>query len=252
MKLLKILVIAIVMLSALAYAGPPMPAPVKGVVYDSNGQPFEGLQVEVTNTRTGEVLTPSNVPSLSTQKGIYVWDMSAFKKGYSGPNEAFNYAGDTINVKVGDTTLSFIVGEFPYNMPVVGTKSEVSVPVETVYVCSDGSKVSDSSSCPKVEQPDTQVIKETETVTVYKCEDGSEVDDVSQCPDSDSNKVGYLIGALLVAGVGLGWVKGFAGLARYYKNKGDEEKKAGRANAAKKFYERANKMLKAAYLGLKQ
>ena len=113
-KIFSFMIMFCLMFSLVSAATPQGPMPVKGYV-TSNGELVNGVNVEVTNERTGEVLDHYNVISLTTENGIYVFLANDFKQGF-GPKTDY-YQGDAINIKVGATETTEYIGHFPYIVP---------------------------------------------------------------------------------------------------------------------------------------
>lgn len=227
----------------------PVPAPVtfKASV---NGYLLNYKNTEVLNTRTEEKLTPNEVGSLRIENGIGFFDLSEFKLGYQFANPFFNYIGDKIDVRICDfhpsCTFSFYVTT---RDPIVNT-FKIVITDETIlkerylYQCWDSSWVASQNDCPVQPKPEPKLI--------YVCSDGSKVSKVSECapPEVEEKEIsdlwkGLIALAIIVLGI-FGWGKGFTALANYYFNKAKELERQGRKAEAKKYYERASKMLKTA------
>mgnify|MGYP001558282640 CR=1 FL=1 len=181
MKKIIPFVIGMFLLMGIVLADPPVPAPITFKV-SVNGYPIT-FDAEVTNTRTGEKLTSNDVGSLRIIRGTGFFDLQEFKSGYQIANPFFNYAGDRLEVRVCDVHPScsfslYIKTRDPiqntYRINIVDTTipeiryvekikcwdgSEIlatqTCPVQPVYyVCSDGTKITDSSLCPKPKEPE--------------------------------------------------------------------------------------------------
>lgn len=118
----KIIISLIVMIFLASFViAPPMPAPVKGYLY-IDGQPADGVSVQVKNDRTGETLTASDVPYLNVEGGVYFFDMQEFDLGYLD--------NDLIVVSYGTAIESFLVGNFPFTVDAINAGPEEDEDVE--------------------------------------------------------------------------------------------------------------------------
>ncbi len=187
-----------ILMAAIVIA-PPVPAPVSGKVI-LNGETLDGYGVEVTNVNTGEILTQSEVPTLKTENGLFMFDLSSFEQGYQIKQRATS--GDLIKIVAcphADCVYSFeIVDTSPLHVPFDVSSDDV-----IVYKCYDGSSVSNEADCPKEPEP--------EVITQYKCPDGSEVNDLSlcdSCDEAEGDTVFAVIASVLSGLLGLG-VGGF-------------------------------------------
>ncbi len=148
------------MLALVQAQAPPVPAPVK-ITLSVNGQNADYADTKVTNKRTGEVLTKADVGSLAIQDGIGLVDLSEFKQGYAFPSTFPVYSGDPLEIVAcnihTDCTQTIIVSDTPLTV-------SFSITTGDVYVCPDGSLVSDISLCPEEEEePEPEPVVEPET-----------------------------------------------------------------------------------------
>jgi hypothetical protein len=242
-KLLTFLIGLIVLCSVISV---PMPMPVKGFITQNNAP--VNADVVVTNKATGEVLTVANVPSLKTEEGVFMFDMSEFKNGVG--------FGNTIEIKVcpeSSCIKNFNVdyNDFPkkiyFDLDASATPSGHSIvtPPVTQITCPDGSKADKLSDCPPivtppVEPPVTPPVKitcpdgtevekaedcpvEPPVIIQVTCPDGSKADSLDKCPEVPSGIAVIIIAAVSIVIAGLGalflfdkkkfkWAPGMAGI----------------------------------------
>ena len=196
-----------------------LPFPIAGQV--SFGGEFEGL-VLVTGTDKDQIGRCDPAPDCYTvktktdQNGFYQIEWSNVKNFRNG---------DLIEISICDThaackksiRLSDPVSSFDFNLL---TEAELAIKEEIVYVCWDGSKVKDTSSCPI--QPKPEEPKE---------------------PESKTLQTALLSLIATIIGV-FAWGKGFAGLIKYYLKKAKEQEALGNDEEADKLRARAEKMAK--------
>ena len=127
-KTLSIFTILMFLVSTLAIAGPPVPAPVRGYFY-INGESTNGYIVQAENLRTGEKISGVTISSLVTEPGGFFFDLAMFSQGYIAANDI--YAGDVIEVKVIKTPLgqafSHPQGEVSFNAD--GSYTEIRIEI---------------------------------------------------------------------------------------------------------------------------
>ena len=169
-KILTLSIITMLLMSLLVLAAPPVPKPIRGY-FTVNGVSIAGTIIEVTNTRTGEVISGDDFIQLVTQSGGFAFDLSFFSQGYAGPIPGV-YPGDVIEVQArgfGDEgKISFNVpDDTPYSITIAVTLGQ-----EILY-CDDGTPVLDLANCPEEEEPEPEPEPEVEIETkVISSEDG--------------------------------------------------------------------------------
>ncbi len=161
-QLLTILTILMLLLPA-AMAAPPVPKPMRGY-FEINGAGTAGYIIEVENLRTGEVISGDTINSLITQVNGFAFDLSYLSQGALAPVPPIGFPGDIIEVRVrgfGDEgTLQFYVPEnTPYEFTI--NIETTSPPPPQIYVCPDGSQVSDPDDCLAEPEPEPEVEPET-------------------------------------------------------------------------------------------
>ena len=102
--------------------------------------------------------------------------------------------------------------------PSSGDKTVIPIAPPIVYVCYDGTKVTDESKCPIAPEP--------------------------EIPEDDNQLLDYLIGLIAGVLVLFGWGKGFAALIKYKLEKAKEEDKKGNKELAARYRATAEKMAK--------
>lgn len=155
MKKIISFLISLMMVGMVLAAAPPIPMPVSGSV-TMNGAAANNLEVTVTNKNNGKSIGSSDVGSLKTDNGRFMFDMS----------EIDFAIGDLIEVSVCSTdsckqTFTASYDAFPKELSfnIGGT--------EVKYVCPDGSEVSNSADCPEQEtetKPTSNEDKTTATI----------------------------------------------------------------------------------------
>ena len=213
-----------------------MPHPIYGTI-EKDGFALSNVLLEIENKATGV-----KAEALTNDKGFYQVDLGNIDDRYRD--------GDTISVKIKYcSTIPVCIKE----TKVSGGGNEVSwdvidtptiTPPATIkYVCSDGRQVDSASECTVV-PPVVEIV----------CYDGTKVTDEADCPVvTEDNTIEIALGilsALLAIALGIlakfKWGKGFVALANYYKKLGDEAKARKDYATAKKYYERAAKMVSTA------
>ena len=161
MKKALTLLTIFMLLSSFVLAAPPVPKPIRGY-FTINGHGVAGYIIEVTNTRTGEVISGDNFQQLVTETNGFAFDLGFFSQGYAGPIEGV-YGGDVIKVKARG-----FADEINFNVP-SQTPYEISIAITSgapIVQCADGSFVADISLCPEIEEPEPEepeVVVEVET-----------------------------------------------------------------------------------------
>lgn len=212
--------LALILMISLAFASPPVPAPVK-ILVSVNGEKIDFADTKVTNKYTGEILTPKEHPDLEIKDGFGQFDLSYFKQGYAVMQRG--YAGDEIevvacNVHPSCTNTFILDSTDPRTLSINIVDSSIITP--KVIQCFDGTTVIAPAICPQSPQP-----------------------------EPESNLEEYLLA--LIAGILaiFVWGKGFAGLIKYYLNKAKEEEKKGNKELAQRYRERAKKMAESVVTG---
>ena len=233
MKKIISFIVGLILLMGIVIAQ-PVPTPVTFKV-SVNGYSVNYGDTEVTNTRTGEKITSKEVNSLEIIKGIGYFDLQEFKFGYQIANPFFNYAGDKLDARICDVHPSCTFSFYITTRDPIKNTFKIAIEDKTILIdkyrdriqCWDGSVVYDDSYlCPVQPQPkpgpEPVVPPEEEISDLWK----------------------GLIALAIIILAAFGWGKGFAALANYYFNKAKELEKQGKKAEAKKYYDRASKMLK--------
>ena len=199
----------------------PVPAPITFKV-SVNGYSIGYSDTEVFNTRTQEKLTAEQVSSLKITNGIGYFDLQEFKLGYQTANSFFNYAGDKLNVRVCDLHPSCTFSIYITTRDPIKNTFKLSIIDSTIPVdryreriqCFDGSFVYDDLYlCPV--QPQPKPLPEPETI--YVCSDGTKVESSDKCPIESKEHADRTVKEIvLVGGVA---ALGFAALYLYYRRK---------------------------------
>lgn len=217
-----------------------MPHPIYGKI-THGGQAVKNLEIEVKNLDTGVSNT-----ALTDLEGYFQVDLGNVDTAYR--------TGDQIQVslvycKSLAVCKKSVLVSGGGNEVFFDIASESDLPDEVVivkHICWNGQGVESVSDCPVKPEPKPIVVKEVQ------CSDGTLVESEADCPVEPEEKdpltliLGILSGLLAVAVVILSkfaWGKGFVGLVKYYKRKGDEAWKNGDKEAAAKHYRRAAKMV---------
>jgi len=205
----QILFIALALMMAVAAsAQPSMPVPVS-IYVEFNGVAVEGVNIGVTNLRTGEFLGSGTVDSLKTEKGKAAFDLGNFKQGYY-VKDPRGLPGDSVEIKVCSVAPECVqtyeivdrtVRTFSFYVNSPEAVAPVAPPPPPVYVCPDGSQVSDASSCPVTVQPEPEAEPEPEPVP-----------DVS---DSIFEELMIAVAGILGA-LGVQFKRGILKIARYH------------------------------------
>lgn len=251
--ILSLFLISLFALSASAQNICPFPFPVWGKI-DFFGEKIKGLPVEITtfdfrgNEQASWVTNTNEHGEYSTDLCNYLcefrgcWLQTEIVKikgcdSFAECIQEYNIGAEEVSVVRSD--FKFKEGEVKV---IVTDDTTVIYKEKPVYVCPDGSVVVSDQLCPEVIPIETiKVIKDTK----YICPDGTEVKSKENCPAeegiSDLYKALIAI-AIIILGV-FGWGPGFTALANYYYKKGKELEKQGKKAEAKKYYNRAGKML---------
>ena len=183
-------------------AGPPVPSPVKFKI-SVNGFNVDYDNTIITNLNTGEVLTVQNAGgSLRVENGVGFFDLSAFK---INPDPfipmPFGLSGNVIEIQACaihvDCTFRFTIDRFePRTINIVIDDS--TIPIEKIvkiYICTDGSEVTDPNLCPVVEEEEEVVETETKVTASSDKTSASLNVDYGQLFDIklDDNKISSLL-----------------------------------------------------------
>lgn len=266
MNLKKLLYIIFGIIFISSISAQPMPTPVKFQVSINGYEPYyNGVQIK--NIASGEILTKEDRGSLKMERGVAFFDLADFKQGVFGPTRG--YTGDEIEAKLCDVhpscTYKFRI-DIPLHQWLPKTfyikVEDTTIPVEKyLYQCWDGTWMASQNECPIKQEPIIPVQEPIQVpvevpvnvpIEVFVCSDGTKVSKSSECTIlpkeeaeiSDLWKV--LIALAIIVLVAFGWGKGFTALANYYFKKGQELEKQGKKEEARKYYDRATKMLKTA------
>lgn len=265
MKKLFALIIGFIMLASMVTAAPPVPAPVVGT-FTINGNTASGYIVEVENLGTGDIISGAEKNTLITENGKFTFDFSDFPNGYFSPKyrtrngvKTLVLPGDLIEIRIRgapDAVYEFNVPEdTPYYFQF--GLDDVTPQSVTYYVCWDKTTVNRKELCP--EQPKPTPAPKPKPVIIHEpvrvpTPEPKPVPVLPKTePDEPSEALVIALGivsSILALAVGIlakfKWGKGFVGLANYYVNKGNEAKKKGDFNAAKRYYSRAASMVSTA------
>lgn len=198
-----ILPIILILMIAIAFASPLIPAPVK-ILVSINGQKISYSDTKVTNKYTGEVLTPKERPDLEIKDGFGQFDLSYFKQGYAVAQRG--YVGDQIeviacNVHPSCTNTFYLDSTEPRTILINIVDSSVVLPQPEI-----------------IEKP-VEIIKEVPKETIVEKEIVKEVPIDETAKDPVSYLLGALIG-LLASILGLfAWGKGFEKILKYWAKK---------------------------------
>ncbi len=213
----------------------PMPHLIYGRI-TTDGYDIKNLEVNVRNTKTdieGSTFTDLN--------GRYQIDLGNIDEYYRDGDKievTLLYCQDlercskSTIISGGGNELSWDISDVP----------DEAIIVTKIENCWDGTQIiNNEGTCPE------RIV----------CSDGSEVHSEAECPPKPEEPkdrileivLGILSALLAIAFSVLAkfkWGKGFVGLANYYKRLGDEARKRKDYAAAKKYYERAAKMVSTA------
>ena len=178
-KIISFGIIALMLIS-LVLAAPPTPSTVQ-IVLKVNGDKVDYDNAKITNTYTGEILTPNEVGSLAITEGIGLFDLLDFKQGFEVKGR--NYAGDRIQVKACDYNSQCVQY---FNIEDTNPRTirfdiwDSNIVIESI-TCYDGSKVKDISMCPEPTQPEIieipiEVIKEVPVEVIVETENNDNND----------------------------------------------------------------------------